>query len=93
MSTAAVDLQSFANADGPLPPFPPPAFSPEQELTPLDEAAARQGLQAAYDGGIRAVAVVLLHGYKYHSHELRSAEIAREVGFTQVFTSGSLPLV
>src|SRR5690606_21028124 len=50
---------------------------------PLDEAAARQGLQAAFDQGFRSVAVVLLHGYRYTAHEARVGEIARAIGFTQ----------
>jgi 5-oxoprolinase (ATP-hydrolysing) len=40
-------------------------------LTPLDEGAARAGLQAAFDDGIRAVAIVLMHGYRYTDHEDR----------------------
>jgi 5-oxoprolinase (ATP-hydrolysing) len=56
-------------------------------LTALDEQAARASLQAARDRGITAVAIVLMHGYRYPAHELRLAEIAREVGFTQISTS------
>ncbi|WP_435104185.1 hydantoinase B/oxoprolinase family protein [Arhodomonas sp. AD133] len=56
-------------------------------LTPLDETAARKALQAAYDDGIRAVAICLVHGYRYTDHEARLAAIAREIGFTQVSTS------
>jgi len=55
--------------------------------TPLDLAAARPLLQAAYDDGIRAIAVVFMHGYRYPSHELALAELAREIGFTQISTS------
>jgi len=57
------------------------------ELLRLDEAATRDGLQAAFDSGIRAVAVVLMHGYRFPEHERRVAEIAREVGFTQISVS------
>jgi 5-oxoprolinase (ATP-hydrolysing) len=56
-------------------------------LRPLDGAAARAGLQGAYDRGLRAVAIVLMHGYRFTDHERRVAEIAREVGFTQVSVS------
>ncbi len=56
-------------------------------LTPLDEDGARAGLQAAYDDGIRSVAIVFMHGYRHVAHERRVAEIAREIGFTQVSTS------
>ncbi|GGL41008.1 MULTISPECIES: hydantoinase B/oxoprolinase family protein [Caulobacter] len=56
-------------------------------LRPLDELGARAGLQAAFDAGFRAVAVVLLHGFRFTDHEARVAAIAREVGFTQVSVS------
>ncbi|MEM0945562.1 MAG: hydantoinase/oxoprolinase family protein, partial [Pseudomonadota bacterium] len=56
-------------------------------LTPLDEDAARKALQSAYDRGIRAVAIAFLHGYLNPDHEARTAEIAREIGFTQISTS------
>jgi 5-oxoprolinase (ATP-hydrolysing) len=56
-------------------------------LTPLDAGQARAVLQVAYDEGVRAVAIVFMHGYRYPEHERRAAEIARDVGFTQVSTS------
>jgi 5-oxoprolinase (ATP-hydrolysing) len=56
-------------------------------LTPLDEASTRRRLQAAYDRGIRAVAIVLMHGYRYPDHERRVGTIAREIGFAQVSIS------
>ncbi|MBW8892766.1 MAG: hydantoinase B/oxoprolinase family protein [Burkholderiales bacterium] len=56
-------------------------------LRPLDEAGTRAGLQAAFDAGFRAVAVVLLHGFRFTDHETRVAAIARAVGFTQVSVS------
>ncbi|HJV43714.1 hydantoinase B/oxoprolinase family protein [Caulobacter sp.] len=58
-----------------------------QVLRPLDETAARAGLQGAFDAGFRAVAVVLLHGFRFTDHEARVAAIAREIGFTQVSVS------
>jgi len=58
-----------------------------QVLRPLDEAAARTGLQTAYDAGFRAVAIVLLPGFRFTDHEARVASIAREIGFTQVSVS------
>lgn len=56
-------------------------------LRPLDEDAARAGLQAAFGAGFRAVAIVLLHGFRFTDHETRVAAIAREIGFTQVSVS------
>lgn len=56
-------------------------------LVPLDEDSMRAGLQAAFDGGIRAVAVAFMHGYRYRNHEVRAGKICGEIGFTQVSLS------
>jgi 5-oxoprolinase (ATP-hydrolysing) len=58
-----------------------------QVLISLDEAKARGGLQKHYDEGLRSVAIVLMHGYRFHDHEQRLAELARDIGFTQVSVS------
>ena len=56
-------------------------------IVALDEEAAAAGLRAAYADGLRAVAVVCVHGYRYPAHETRIGQIARDVGFTQVSQS------
>ncbi|MCE2915201.1 MAG: hydantoinase B/oxoprolinase family protein [Rubrivivax sp.] len=56
-------------------------------LTPLDEAALRERLWAAFDAGVRGCAIVFMHGWRYPAHELAAARIAREVGFVQVSVS------
>ena len=56
-------------------------------VQPLDEAALRAGLQAAFDAGIRSCAIVFMHGYRYPAHEQAAAALARAVGFTQVSPS------
>jgi len=56
-------------------------------LTPLDEAPARAGMQKAFDAGIRSIAILLMHGYRFTAHEKRLAAIAREIGFTQISVS------
>ena len=56
-------------------------------LTPIDLDQLRIDLKAAYDAGIRAAALVFLHGYRYPEHERKAAELARELGFTQVSAS------
>ena len=56
-------------------------------LRPLNAALAREGLQAAFDAGFRAVAIVLLHGFRFTDHEARVAAVAWEIGFTQVSVS------
>ena len=53
----------------------------------LDEAHLRERLWAAFDAGLRSVAVVFMHAYRYPAHEQAAAVMAREVGFTQVSTS------
>ncbi len=58
-----------------------------QIIRPLNESATRQALQAAYDDGFRAIAVVLLHAWQFPAHENRVAEIAREIGFLQISVS------
>ena len=56
-------------------------------ITPLDESTLRGNLQCAYDDGIRSVAIALMHGYLMPKHEQRLAELAHEIGFTQVSVS------
>ena len=62
--------------------------------SPLDEGRVRSDLQAAFDIGIRAVAVAFMHGYRYCDHEIRVGEICRQIGFTQVSLSHEVsPLI
>ncbi|PZO19564.1 MAG: 5-oxoprolinase [Burkholderiales bacterium] len=56
-------------------------------LQPLGEAALRGDLLAAYGRGLRSVAIVFMHGYRFTEHEQAASRMAREVGFTQVSTS------
>ncbi|MFA6312723.1 MAG: hydantoinase B/oxoprolinase family protein [Sterolibacterium sp.] len=56
-------------------------------LLPLDETDARAKLQAAYDAGFRAIAIVLMHGYRYPQHERRIIELAGAIGFSQISAS------
>ena len=53
----------------------------------LDAPALRTGLQAAFDAGIRAAAIVFMHGYRHPEHEVEAARLARDVGFEQVSVS------
>jgi len=56
-------------------------------LEPLDEHTLREELEALYKQGLNSVAIVLMHGYRYHEHEARAAEIARGIGYGQVSVS------
>jgi N-methylhydantoinase A/oxoprolinase/acetone carboxylase beta subunit len=56
-------------------------------VRPLDLESVRRDLEAARDAGIAAVAIVLMHGYRFPDHEKALAELAVELGFTQVSVS------
>ncbi|GAB4145605.1 MAG: hydantoinase B/oxoprolinase family protein [Sphingomonadales bacterium] len=56
-------------------------------LRPLDEGQARQALAQAHAAGYRALAIVLMHGYRHPSHERALAALAREIGFDMIATS------
>jgi 5-oxoprolinase (ATP-hydrolysing) len=59
-----------------------------------DAAVIRPALQAAYAKGLRSVAILFMHAYRYPQHETLVAEIAREIGFTQISTSHAVsPLI
>ncbi len=59
-----------------------------------DLAAVRADLEAAKADGIVAVAIVLMHAYRFPEHEMRVAKIARELGFAQVSVSHEVsPLI
>ena len=60
----------------------------------LEEEHLRERLWAAFDAGLRSVAIVFMHGYRYTAHEKTAERLAREVGFTQVSTShGTSPMM
>ncbi len=56
-------------------------------LQALDETFLKMDLLAQYTKGLRSVAIVFMHGYRYSEHEKAAKRIALEVGFTQVSTS------
>jgi 5-oxoprolinase (ATP-hydrolysing) len=59
-----------------------------------DADAVRAELVRAKDDGLRVVAVVLMHAYRYSAHEQQVAALAREAGFTQVSASHEVsPLI
>ncbi len=60
----------------------------------LDEANARATLVQHFDAGLRSVAIVLMHGYRFTQHEEALERIARKVGFTHISVSHRLaPLI
>jgi len=56
-------------------------------LQPLDERVLRGELEAAFRKGLRSVAIVFMHGYRFTEHESAAKRLAQEVGFTQISTS------
>ncbi|MGH0030589.1 MAG: hydantoinase B/oxoprolinase family protein [Myxococcota bacterium] len=58
-----------------------------ERLAPLDEAAARQALQAAKQAGARSVAIALIHAYAWPEDEARLRDLALALGFEHVVAS------
>ena len=60
----------------------------------LDEAAARAAFGQLREDGYDALAIVLMHGWRFTDHETRLAVIARDLGFAQVSVSHEVaPLI
>jgi 5-oxoprolinase (ATP-hydrolysing) len=63
-------------------------------LRPLDLERSRADLEEAFNDGYRAVAIVLMHGWRWTAHEAALARAAREIGFPQVSVSHEVgPLI
>jgi 5-oxoprolinase (ATP-hydrolysing) len=78
---AAVEIEERIGADGSV-------------VRALDEDRARADLQILRAKGLDALAIVLMHGWRFTSHEKRLAAIARELGFAQVSVSHEVaPLI
>lgn len=58
-----------------------------EELEAVDTESARVELKRIYQSGIRSVAIVLMHAYRYPEHEIQLREIAEKIGFTQISLS------
>lgn len=56
-------------------------------VRPLALEPLREALAAAHAEGIRACAIVFMHGYRYTRHERQVAALARELGYTQISAS------
>src|SRR5580704_10341011 len=60
----------------------------------VDLDTLRGELERAKADGIGAVAIVLMHAYRYSAHEQRIAALARDLGFSQVSASHEVsPLI
>ncbi|WP_440948427.1 hydantoinase B/oxoprolinase family protein [Methanosarcina sp. T3] len=58
-----------------------------KELVALDLESAKKEFEEAYKSGIRSIAIIFMHSYRYPEHELKLGRLAREIGFTQVSLS------
>ena len=56
-------------------------------VLPLNVPQAEAQLRDAYATGIRSCAIVFMHGYRYPHHEEQVADLARQLGYTQVSAS------
>ncbi len=72
--SATIEIDERMSADG-------------EVLRPLVLEAARIGLEAMFAAGYRAIAIVLMHGWRWTAHEAAVAELAAEIGFEQISTS------
>ena len=55
-------------------------------VRPLNEAAALNAFERLKKNGIHALAIVLMHGFRYPKHEKRLAILAKQVGFSRIIT-------
>ena len=71
---AVVEVDERVTADG-------------EVLRAVDTERARADFRAAFEAGYRAIAIVLLHGWRWTAHEEALAALAAEAGFTQISAS------
>ncbi|MHC5939335.1 hydantoinase/oxoprolinase family protein [Nostoc sp.] len=57
------------------------------ELIPVNIELAKSDLQAVYHTGIRSCAIVFMHSDRYPKHEQQIAQLAQQIGFTQISIS------
>jgi 5-oxoprolinase (ATP-hydrolysing) len=56
-------------------------------IASLDEALLEAALRCHFRQGLRSIAIVFMHGYRYPAHEQAAKRLALAVGFTQISTS------
>ncbi|MEH2063163.1 MAG: hydantoinase/oxoprolinase family protein [Nostoc sp.] len=57
------------------------------ELIPINVEQVKSDLQAVYHTGIRSCAIVFMHSDRYPAHEQQIAQLAQQIGFTQISVS------
>lgn len=77
----AVELKGRFNASG-------------NEIESLDLADAEKQLKALLASGIKSIAIVFMHSYRFDNHETKIKELALRLGFEQVSASSEVsPLI
>ena len=56
-------------------------------VKPLDTQQVQRDLTTLYAQGLRAIGIVLMHGYRFTEHESAIAAMAQAIGFTQISVS------
>src|SRR5450830_1345287 len=56
----------------------------------LNEVLLKEEMAAQHRAGLRSVAIVFMHAYRYGAHELAAKRIAQELGCTQISTSSEV---
>ncbi|MFZ6658371.1 hydantoinase B/oxoprolinase family protein [Undibacterium sp. TJN19] len=59
-------------------------------ITALDTEQVKKDLLSLFQSGYRALAIVLMHGYRYTQHEEMIGKLALETGFTQISISNQV---
>jgi 5-oxoprolinase (ATP-hydrolysing) len=81
LAAAVVEIDERVGADGVI-------------CEALNVEKAWENLGKFRENGLKSIAIVLVHGWKYPEHEAKLAEIAREIGFSQVSVSHQVaPLI
>jgi 5-oxoprolinase (ATP-hydrolysing) len=57
------------------------------ELAPVNREQVKSDLEKVYHTGIRSCAIAFIHSDRYPHHEQQVAQVAQEVGFTQISVS------
>lgn len=57
------------------------------ELISINVEQVKSDLQAVYHTGIRSCAIVFMHSDRYPAHEQQIAQLAQQIGFTQISVS------
>lgn len=58
-----------------------------KRLKKLDKLKAKRQLESLFAEGLRSIAIVLMHAWRYPEHECQLATLAKKIGFQQISVS------